>query len=110
MKITESSGNIFQDLGFEKEEAANLLVRAELMVQIRDIINKRGLKQNEAKELLGVEQPDISAIKNLKVEKFSIDRLVVFLSRLNRRVEVTTKKVHSRNPVIIDTGCHTAQA
>ena len=84
MKITESSGNIFQDLGFEKEEAANLLVRAELMVQIRDIINKRGLKQNEAKELLGVEQPDISAIKNLKVEKFSTSCIFITFKSQSR--------------------------
>jgi len=91
LKITESSGNIFEDLGFDKEEAANLLIRTELIVQIRDYIQKRGLKQKTAADMLSVKQPDISAIMQLKIEKFTIDRLVNFLTRLNHKVEISSK-------------------
>lgn len=91
MNMTKSSGNVFEDLGFEKEEATNLLIRAELIIQIGELINKRGLKQSDAAKLLGVKQPDISAIMKRKVEKFTIDRLVNFLSCLNQEVIVKTK-------------------
>jgi len=91
MKMTESSGNVFEDLGFNKEEAANLLIRSELIIQISDLIKKRGLKQADAAKLLGVKQPDISAIMNRKIEKFTIDRLVIFLTCLNQQVEVRTR-------------------
>ncbi len=91
MKMTKSSGNIFEDFGFNKEEAANLLIRAELVIQISTLIKKQGLKQADAAKLLGVKQPDISAIMKRKIEKFTIDRLVNFLSRLNQEVIVKTK-------------------
>ncbi len=103
MKITESSGNIFEDLGFDKEEAANLLIRAELIIQIRDYIQKHGLKQKTAADMLGVKQPDISALMKLKIEKFTIDRLVNFLTRLNHKVEISSKPGRHRFEVI-DTG------
>jgi predicted XRE-type DNA-binding protein len=91
MNLMESSGNVFEDLGFNKEEAANLLIRAELIIQISDLIKKRGLKQADAAKLLGVKQPDISALMKRKIEKFTIDRLVNFLSSLNQQVEVRTR-------------------
>ena len=95
--MTKSSGNVFEDLGFEKEEATNLLIRAELIIQIRELINKRGLKQSDAAKLLGVKQPDISAIMKHKVEKFTIDRLVNFLTCLNQEVMVKTKPRRGKN-------------
>lgn len=95
--MTKSSGNIFEDIGFDKEEAANLLLRSELIIKIRDIIKKRGLKQTDAAKLLGVKQPDISAIIKGKIEKFTIDRLVNFLTRLNQEVEIRTKPRRGNN-------------
>ena len=91
MKMTESSGNVFEDLGFNKEEAANLLIRSELIIRLGELIKKRGLKQDDAAKLLGVKQPDISAIMNRKIEKFTIDRLVNFFTCLNQQVEIKTK-------------------
>lgn len=89
--MTVSRGNVFEDLGFNKKEAANLLIRAELIIQISDLIKKRGLKQAEAAKLLGVKQPDISALMKRRIELFTIDRLVNFLSSLNQQVEVRTR-------------------
>lgn len=91
MNLTESTGNVFEDLGFNKTEAANLLIRAKLIIQLSELIKKRGLKQADAAKLLGVKQPDISAIMQRKIEKFTIDRLVNFLSSLNQQVEVKTR-------------------
>ncbi|MCG8378683.1 MAG: helix-turn-helix domain-containing protein, partial [Proteobacteria bacterium] len=92
-----SSGNVFTDLGFDKEEAANLLIRSELIIELSDLIKKSGLKQNEMAKLLGVKQPDISAIMKRKIEKFTIDRLVNFLTCLNQEVMVKTKPRRRKN-------------
>ena len=97
MNMTNSSGNVFTDLGFDKEEAANLLIRSELIIELSDLIKKSGLKQNEMAKLLGVKQPDISAIMKRKIEKFTIDRLVNFLTCLNQEVMVKTKPRRRKN-------------
>ena len=41
-RITKSSGNVFIDLGFPKEEATVLAMRAELMARLRSVIADRG--------------------------------------------------------------------
>src|SRR4030066_1230958 len=42
MKMTRSSGNVFADLGFDKETAENLRIRADLMIELRDVIQRKG--------------------------------------------------------------------
>lgn len=74
--ITESSGNVFEDLGFDQEEARNLKIRTRLMVSLRRFIDDSDMTQVEAAELFGVTQPRISDLVNRKVEKFTIDTLV----------------------------------
>lgn len=43
LKITRSSGNIFADIGFDKDEAENLKPRVELMMCIEDCCQKSGV-------------------------------------------------------------------
>ena len=59
-KITPSAGNVFRDLGFRREEAEHLLVRADLMIQIQKLVVVRGLKQKATSKALGVTQPRVS--------------------------------------------------
>jgi len=80
-EITESTGNVFADLGFEAKEAANLKVRARLMVRLRRFIKEHGMTQEEAADFFGVTQPRISDLVNKKIEKFSIDILVNMLTQ-----------------------------
>lgn len=53
-RILPSTGNVFRDLGFRREEAEHLLVRADLMIQIQKLVLARGLKQKAAARTLGV--------------------------------------------------------
>jgi len=87
-KIHESSGNIFLDLGFPPEEAANLLLRSALAAEIERYIRAHELKQREAAEALGVSQPEISYIMTGKLDKFSLDKLVNMLARVGKQVTV----------------------
>lgn len=93
-KITRSSGNVFEDLGFAPEEAEHLKIRSSLMVHLRNVIEAKGLKQAEAAKLFGVTQPRISNLVQGKIHLFSIDTLVDMLTHAGVRVKfvVTSSK------------------
>mgnify|MGYP001567028175 FL=1 len=91
MKITPSSGNVFRDLGFGREEAEHLLVRSDLMIQVQKIIASRGLKQKSAAKILGVTQPRVSALLRGRIDLFSTDALIDILARLGAQVRLTVK-------------------
>ncbi|RUX05939.1 XRE family transcriptional regulator [Mesorhizobium sp. M8A.F.Ca.ET.059.01.1.1] len=84
-----SSGNVFADLGFDNPEEE--LLKATLAREIRAIIKRRRLTQAKSAELLGMKQPDVSAIVTGRTGKFSIDRLVRCLDRLDYKVDVVVR-------------------
>jgi predicted XRE-type DNA-binding protein len=84
-----SSGNVFADLGLPRAE--EMLAKAELAVKIIGIIRERRLTQARAAEILGVDQPKISALSRGVLSGFSIDRLLRFLMLLGNDVEITVK-------------------
>jgi predicted XRE-type DNA-binding protein len=86
---TASSGNVFADLGFARPEEE--LLKAKLIREIRGIIKRRKLTQTEAAAALGLKQPDVSALVTGRVGKFSIDRLVRCLGRLDYKVDVVVR-------------------
>jgi predicted XRE-type DNA-binding protein len=88
-KVTESSGNVFADLGFANPEEE--LLKAKLVREIRAIIKRRKLTQTKAAAMLGLKQPDVSALVTGRVGKFSIDRLVRCLNRMDYRVDIVIR-------------------
>ncbi len=86
-KITVSCGNVFEDLGFAPDEAAAMLVRETLLVELEKALSARGKKQQELANELGIPRTRISEIMNHKTDKFSIDKLVSLLARAGKRVE-----------------------
>ncbi len=89
IKLQQSTGNVFRDLGFPREEAENLKIRSELMIQISKLIRSRRLTQAQAAGLLGVTQPRVSDLVRGKVERFSIDTLVAMLGHAGIQVQIT---------------------
>lgn len=88
MKIHVTKGSVFDDLGFDVEEAANLKIRAALMRAIEQELDKRGLTQSQASEILGVSQPRISNLRRGKIQLFTIDMLVIMLTKLGKPVSL----------------------
>ena len=88
LKMEKSSGNVFLDLGFSKEEAANLLVRSRLMVEVKCHIEREKLTQAKAAKLFGVTQPRISDLVRGKIDRFSIDTLIAMLGHAGVRVQI----------------------
>jgi predicted XRE-type DNA-binding protein len=87
-KVTESSGNIFLDLGFPPHEAAVLLLRAELAEALRQWIESEDLTQAQAAKRLGIAQPRVSEIVRGKIELMSLDYLVGLCAKAGVSVEV----------------------
>lgn len=86
--VTESSGNVFADLGFSPEEATLLAIRAELMAKLRETIAQNGWTQAQAAERLGIGQSRVSDLVRGKYDKFSLDMLVTLATRAGRHVEL----------------------
>ena len=87
---TESSGNVFIDLGFPPHEAAVMLLRCELAEALRKWIDREGITQAQASQRLGVSQPRISEISRNKVDKLSLDYLVGLCAKAGVAVKVRT--------------------
>jgi len=95
-ELTESSGNVFRDVGFPGPEAEHLRVRAELMLQIEKAIQAKKLKQAQAAKVMGVSQPRVSDLLRGKIDLFSSDALIDMLARLGRRVRLVTSAAGSQ--------------
>lgn len=89
LKITRSSGNVFQDLGYHN--ADEHLLKSKFAMIINRIIKERNLTQVSAAKLLGIDQPKISRLSRGQLSGFSIDKLMVFLILLNQDIEVNVK-------------------
>jgi len=90
IEIQSSSGNVFADLGLENP--TELLVKAELARQIKRLIEHQQMTQAIASEILGIDQPKVSALMNGKLAGFSIPRLFRFLNALGQDVEIIVRE------------------
>ena len=81
-----SSGNLFADLGLPDAEELDTKVR--LAVAINQRLDARRLTQSVAAALLGINQPKVSALKCYKLDGFSVERLMVFLTELGSDIEI----------------------
>jgi len=91
-KIRRTSGNVFRDLGFDQEEAEHLKLRSALMIEIRKVMEARGLTQAAAAALFGVSQPRISDLVHGKIDLFSIDTLIDMLAHAGVQVSFVVKR------------------
>lgn len=90
IKITRSSGNVFEDVGFP--DAQEALAKSRLAIAIYLIIKARGLTQEAAAKIMETDQPHVSDIVRGKLSKFTIDRLFKFLLALGQDIEITVKE------------------
>ena len=89
IEVYHGSDNIFADLGLPNPEER--MAKAVLSIQIHDIIKKRHLTQAKAAELLGIDQPKVSALIRGRLSGFSMERLFYFLNALGRDIDIVVK-------------------
>ena len=81
-----SSGNVFADLNLPDPEERQL--RVKLAVRLNDLLAAEGLTQAAAAKRMGIAQPHVSELKHYKLGRFSSERLLHYITLLNRDVEI----------------------
>ena len=84
--VEPGSGNVFADLGLPDPDERHL--RVQLALRLNDLLKAEGLTQAAAAKLLGIAQPHVSELKNYKLSRFSSERLLHYITLLNRDVEI----------------------
>ena len=84
--VESGSGNVFADLGLPDPDERHL--RVQLALRLNDLLKAEGLTQAAAAKLLGISQPHVSELKHYKLSRFSSERLLHYITLLNRDVEI----------------------
>jgi predicted XRE-type DNA-binding protein len=88
-EITRGTTNVFADLGYL--DAAQRQTKTRLAFAVNELLKSRKLKQREIATLLDIPQPKVSALKNYRLDQFSVEKLMEFLTVLDRDVEITIR-------------------
>jgi len=98
--IEVGSGDVFVDLGFD--DAGERKLRVQLAMQVNELIARRQLTQAKVAALFRIPQPHVSDLKHYKLSRFSSERLLRFLTLLDRDVEIVIKpKTRKRAPGLV---------
>ena len=95
-EVTRGKGNVFRDFGHADADAQHL--KAVLAAQIIKVLDARRITVRKAEDVTGIAAADFSRIRNAKLDRFTIDRLMTILGRLDQQVEieVTVRARHAR--------------
>ena len=91
--VHPGSGNVFADLGYP--DAKERRLKVELALEVNRILDERGFAQRQAAKLLGLRQPHVSELGRYRLNRFSVERLMDFLTRLGKDVEI---RIAARQP------------
>src|SRR5438034_8331659 len=96
--VTRGKGNVFRDFGYAHADAEH--VKAVLAAQIIKVLDAHKMTVRKAEDVSGIAAADFSRIRNAKLNRFTIDRLMAVLGRLNQKaeVEVTVRAKDARAP------------
>jgi predicted XRE-type DNA-binding protein len=86
IELEEGSGNVFADLGLA--DADERLSRAKIGFHVHKLLTERKLRQRDIAALLGIKQPEVSHLMNGHFNRFTTDKLLDFLKRLDRKVTI----------------------
>ena len=87
IELIRGSGNVYAD--FDRPNAGLEQARALIAAEIIRALDARGLSTREAERLTGVGHAEFSRIRNAKIARFSLDRMIAILGKLDEDVEVT---------------------
>jgi predicted XRE-type DNA-binding protein len=84
--VVTGSGNVFRDLGKTNADLAQ--ARAILAAKIIGVLNSQKLNLRAAESLTGVDAAEFSRIRRAKLDRFTIDRMIMILGKLGQEVKV----------------------
>lgn len=86
IEVEAGSGNVFADLGYP--DAKERRLKVELAMEVNRILESRGLAQAQSARALGILQPHVSDLVRYRLNRFSVERLMQFLTLLGKEVEI----------------------
>ena len=89
IEVVRGSGNVFADFGYEN--AAGEQLKALLATQIIKVLDREALTVRSAEANTCIAAADFSRIRRVKLDRFTIDRLINILERLDQQVDVKVK-------------------
>jgi len=95
LEIVEGSGNVFRDFDYQNTDVEQL--KSQLAADIIRILDWQKLSVRKAATKSGFDHADFPWIRNADLGRFTIDRLVAVLNRLNQHVEIKVTPVHGKN-------------
>jgi predicted XRE-type DNA-binding protein len=93
MDIVRGSGNVFRDFGYPDADVRQ--AKALLAAQIVKVLDAENLTTRQAEAKTGIAHSEFVRIRNVKLDRFTIDRMVTILGRLGQEVEFSFT-VHPR--------------
>ncbi len=94
--VDAGTGDVFRDLGCA--DAAERKLRVQLAMRVNEIIKDKRLTQAETAALFGIPQPHVSELKHYKLNRFSSERLLHFMTQLDRDVEIVIRPRDAAHP------------
>ncbi|MCG8506038.1 MAG: helix-turn-helix domain-containing protein [Sphingomonadales bacterium] len=98
IQFEKGSGNVFADLGFADPEKEQL--KAHLAFEIHRVLKEKKWTQRKIGEVLGIAQPHVSDLMRAQPTKFSVNRLMGFLTKLDQDVEIRVRPKAGREAQI----------
>ena len=93
-EVEAGTGNVFADLGYA--DAKERTLKVELALEVNRILKQRKLTQARAAELLAIVQPHVLDLVRYRLNRFSIERQMQFLTQLGKDVEIRIAKRSAR--------------
>ncbi len=87
MELVRGSGNVYRDFGRPNADVEQ--ARAMTAAKIIRIIDERKLSTREAERLTGVSYSEFSRIRNTQLGRFTLDRMIAILGKLDEDIEVS---------------------
>lgn len=84
--------NVWDALEATPAEAANMKARSDLMIAIREVVDRWQLTQADAAKRLGVTQPRMNDLLRGRIDKFSLDALTILAIEAGLVVEWRIRK------------------
>jgi predicted XRE-type DNA-binding protein len=99
MELDHGSGNVFRDIGHPNPEIEQL--KALLAAKIINVLDEQGMTVKRAHEVTGYAAADFSRVRQARLSRFTIDRLMAMLNKLDQDVEVSVS-VHPKRHAVRD--------
>jgi predicted XRE-type DNA-binding protein len=96
IEVEAGSGNVFADLGYA--DAKERRLRVELALAVNRALAQRGFTQGQAAKKLGILQPHVSELARYRLNRFSVERLLQFLTQLGNDVAIHISARRARRP------------